>query len=157
MDADSAFFVSTGDNYEHDKLRPVRSPGLGNLRQTEIRQQSTETGPDSYTVQTLNWDWAHDCKMSTVCLDWPIRVCYWVHWPIGGLALDTRVCIISGTPDGCTQSVWSHHFLCFCDKHHLTSLSWIYSCIEVKYPSVTNNECQIIQFLIFAESFSIVQ
>ena len=112
-----------------------QSPGSGNLRQTETRQQSTETGPDSYTVQTLNWDWAHDCKMSTACLHWPIRVRYWVHWPIGGLALDDSVCIISDTSDICTQPVWSHHFFVLLWQTSL-DFSVLDLFLQVKYENI---------------------
>ena len=51
-------------------------------------------------------------------------------------------------------------FVCFCMWHRFTlpSLSQIYSCTEVKYPFVrNNNDCQNIQYSIFASSFSIVQ
>ena len=144
------FFVWAGDN--HDKLRPAAEENCDRQKHVSRVQR---LGPDSYRVQPLNCDWAHNCK----CLGWPITLYYWVHWPIRGQPNNTSVCIISGTSDICTQSVWSHHFLCFCMWHHFkfTSLSQIYSCTGVKYPFVKNNDCQIIQYSIFAISFSIVQ
>ena len=105
-----SFFVWAGD--DHDKLRPEEESCDRQKHVSRVQR----LGPDSYRVQPLNCDWAHYCKMSASCLDWPNTVYYWVHWPIRGLQNTLSGLSVSGTSDICTQSVWSHHLCAFvCD------------------------------------------